>query len=85
MSASGIVSVYSSLADLSVSMASGVIPYAYDLDELPESITTAQLPCRLLLPVATMPGEGREGMHIAIGTAMSIIWQITDLMLWQPS
>jgi len=32
-----------------------------------------------------MPGEGREGAHIAIGTAMSIVWQITDLMLWQSS
>jgi len=85
MSASAIVNVYGSLADLVVTMADGVTPYAYDLDELPESITTAQLPCRLLLPVATMPGEGREGMHIAIGTAMSINWQITDLMLWQPS
>ena len=85
MSASAITNIYASLADLNISMTDGTRPYAYDLDELPESVTTAQLPCRLLLPVATMPGEGREGTHIAIGTAMSINWQITDLMLWQPS
>jgi len=82
---SAIADVYTALADLEVSMAGGITPYAYGLDELPESMSTANLPCRLLLPVATMPGEGREGAYIAIGTAMSITWQITDLMLWQPS
>ena len=82
---SEITDIYESLAGLSVSLSDGTTPYAYNLDALPEAITTAQLPCRLLLPVSSNPSEGREGMHIAIGTAMSIIWQITDLMLWQPS
>lgn len=82
---SEITDIYESLAGLSVSLSDGTTPYAYNLDELPEAVTTAQLPCRLLLPVSSNPGEGREGTHIAIGTAMSIVWQITDLMLWQVS
>ncbi len=82
---SEITDIYKSLAGLQVSLSDGTTPYAYNLDELPEAVTTAQLPCRLLLPVSSNPSEGREGTHIAIGTAMSIVWQITDLMLWQAS
>lgn len=85
MSASAITNIYESLADLEISLTDGITPYVYGLDELPESITTAILPCRLLLPVSSEPGDGRDGTHIAIGTAMSIIWQITDFMIWQPS
>jgi hypothetical protein len=85
MSASAITNIYESLADLEISLTDGTTPYVYGLDELPESITTAILPCRLLLPVSSEPGDGRDGTHIAIGTAMSIIWQITDFMIWQPS
>lgn len=80
---SGIVQVYDSLSKVVVTTTSGITPHAYDLDELLDSINTAQLPCRLLLPVGNEPGEGREGSHIAIGTAMTIVWQIKDLMLWQ--
>ena len=82
---SEITDIYDSLAALEVSLSNGVTPYVYELEELPESVTTAQLPCRLLLPVSSEPGDGRDGTHIAIGTAMAIVWQITDLMLWQPS
>lgn len=80
-----ITNIYAALDAKSVSTTSGKTPTVYDLGELPESITTAQLPCRLLLPVGTVPGEGREGEFIAIGTGMTIVWQITDLMLWQAS
>jgi len=80
-----ITQIYNSLANLAVTTTAGVTPTAYDLDELPESINTAQLPCRLLLPVNSIPGEGREGVHIALGTGMAIVWQVNDLMLWQAS
>lgn len=46
---SEITDIYKSLAGLQVSLSDGTTPYAYNLDELPEAITTAQLPCRLLL------------------------------------
>lgn len=85
MNTSRVVDLYTSLASLQVGLSDGTVPRAFGLAELPESITTAHIPCRLLLPVATMPGEGKEGAYIAIGNAMSITWQVTDLMLWQPS
>ena len=79
-----ITQVYDALSDVVVTTTGGVTPRAYDLHELPQSVNTAQLPCRLLLPVGNEPGEGREGTFIAVGTSMVIIWTINDLMLWQP-
>ena len=80
-----IMKVYSALEAKSVTTASGKTPIVYGLNELPENITTSQLPCRLLLPVGGTPGEGRDLSFIAIGTGVTVNWQITDLMLWQAS
>lgn len=80
-----IKNVYNALEAVTVTTTSGMTPTVYDLDELPENITTAHLPARLLLPVGDNPGEGREGQFIAIGTTMTIVWQVNDLMLWQAS
>jgi len=80
-----ILNVYSALKAKTVTTTSEITPVVYDLDELPESITSAHLPCRLLLPLGDNPGEGREGMFIAIGTTMVIVWRVNDLMLWQAS
>lgn len=80
-----ITNIYDALEAVTVTTTSGVTPTVYGLDELPESITTAHLPCRLLLPVGSYPAEGRDGEFIAIGTGVTITWQITDLMLWQAS
>ena len=62
MSASAIVNVYGSLADLVVTMADGVTPYAYDLDELPDSMTTAQLPSHGHTVTGSV-SVGYEGSH----------------------
>jgi hypothetical protein len=80
-----IMKVYSALEAKSVTTTSGKTPTVYGLNELPENITTSQLPCRLLLPVGGTPGEGRDLSFIAIGTGVTVNWQITDLMLWQAS
>ena len=80
-----ITNIYDALADKVVTTTSGKTPTVFNLDELPESITTAHLPCRLLLPVGGNPSEALEGQFIAIGTAVTVIWQIGDLMLWQVS
>lgn len=79
-----ITNVYTALDGVSVTT-TGKTPTVFTLSELPENITTAHLPCRLLLPLGDNAGEGREGQFIAIGTTMTIIWQINDLMLWQAS
>lgn len=75
--------IYDALEAITVTTTGGKSPTVYNLDELPKSIDTARLPCRLLLPVGNNPGEGRDASFIAIGSAMTINWQITDLMLWQ--
>jgi hypothetical protein len=80
-----ITNVYDALEAKTVTTTSGKTPTVYGLDKLPENITTAHLPCRLLLPVGGNPGEGRDLSFIAIGTGVTINWQITDLMLWQAS
>jgi len=77
--------VYTALAALTVTTTSGKTPAVYNLGELLESVNTANLPCRLLLPLGDNPGEGREGQFINIGSTITIDWQITDLMLWQAS
>lgn len=79
-----ILNIYGALSDVGVTVG-GQTPVVYNLDALPESVTTAHLPCRLLLPLGDNPGEGREAQHIAIGTGMTVVWQIADLMLWQAS
>ena len=82
---SALNAIYAALEDKTVTTTSGKTPVIYGLAELPESIATAHLPCRLLLPVGGTPGEGRDMNFIAIGTGVTIIWQLTDLMLWQAS
>ena len=83
--ASQITNIYNALDAVTITVGS-VTPTSYDLDELPESIHTAQLPCRLLLPVGNdNAGEGRDGEFIAIGTGITINWTIKDLLLWQVS
>ena len=46
-----ITNVYTALKAKLVTTTSGKTPTVYGLNELPENITTSQLPCRLLLPV----------------------------------
>ena len=82
---SEITTIYTNLESKTVTTTSGITPTVYSLEDLPKSVTTSILPCRLLLPVGGNPTEGREGQFIAIGTAVAITWHITDLMLWDAS
>lgn len=59
-------------------------PTCYSLSELPASVQTAHLPCRLLLPI----GQGASGTNNLTldNTAMARAeWQITDLFLLEAS
>lgn len=80
-----ITNIYSALEAKAVTTTSGKTPAVYGLAELPEAITTAHLPCRLLLPVGGTPAEGRDAAFIAIGSGVSTTWMVTDLLLWQSS
>lgn len=80
-----ITNIYDALAAKDVTTTSGKTPEVYNLDSLPQAIETAHLPCRLLLPVGGNPTEALEGQFIAIGTTVTVNWQVCDLMLWQAS
>ena len=82
---SNILTAYDALEALTVTTTSGKTPKVYNLDALPESLTTAHLPCRLLLPLGGMPGEGRDGQFLGIGSTATMQWQVNDLMFWQAS
>jgi len=81
---SEIIDIYTALEAIAVTSVDGDSITVYGLDELKNSIATAHLPCRLLLPVGDdTRGEGRDGAFIAIGTGMAIDWMVNDLMLWE--
>lgn len=73
--------IYSYLAGQVISVA-GIIPQAFDLSQLPNTVETAILPCRLLTPMSPK-GEARDGQFIALGQLTSVTWRLTDLMLWR--
>jgi len=53
---SNILTAYDNLAKVTVTTTSGKTPKVYNLTALPESLTAAHLPCRLLLSLGGMPG-----------------------------
>lgn len=73
--------IYNVLATKTVSVG-GITPSVYDLDELPNAVEAAMLPCRLLLPMQPR-GEGRDWHFIALSTTAQLTWHITDLLLWR--
>lgn len=79
---SAILDIYAALAAKTVT-ADSKTPTVYSLASLPSSVETAQLPCRLLLPVGDNSNEGRDIGFIAIGTTATVNWQVKDLLLWQ--
>ena len=82
---SNILTAYDNLAAVIVTTTSGKTPKVYNLDSLPENLTTAHAPCRLLLPLGGMPGEGRDGQFLGLGSSATMQWQVNDLMFWQIS
>ena len=78
---SQVLAIYAALAAKTVTVNATVVS-AYDLPALRNSIETANLPCRMMLPFQKN-AEGRQGNFIAMGTGQGkITWRVTDLMLW---
>lgn len=78
---SQISAIYTAIGALSVSVGA-VTPKVYALSALPDTVSSGNLPCRLLLPVAAM-SEGRTMNFVTITRTATINWKLTDLMLWQ--
>lgn len=75
---SGLAGIYAALAAVEVS-AAGKTPIVFDHDALPQAVTTAQLPCRLLLPLGQLDGHSAA---LSLGGGRVARWHLTDLLLW---
>ncbi len=74
--------VYDALAAVSLTVGGKAVT-VFNVDSLPESVTTADLPCRLLLPLE--PREGENFVYAGIqGGLVTVTWVITDLLLVRP-
>ena len=76
-----VLGIYASLASKAVTIG-GITPIVYGLEQLPDAVEPAMLPCRLLLPMQPR-GEGRDWSFVALGTTAKLTWHITDLLLWR--
>lgn len=76
--------IYNDLEAMTVTYANkssvNTTPTVYDLDEIPASVQTAQLPCRILLPLGQGQG-GSPNVAILRGAGAQAQWVITDLFL----
>jgi hypothetical protein len=75
--------VYAALDGMTVTYsgrnAASTTPTVFTLSELPGTVPSAHLPCRLLLPLGQ--GGGTPAMEILPGGEITATWTITDLLL----
>ena len=81
---SQLTALYAALDAVSITLTDLTVVGCKNLSELPDAANTTLNATRLLLPIGENPGEGREGQYIAIGTTMTINWQIPDLFIYKP-
>lgn len=85
---SAIVAIYTAIEDMTVLVGTKT-PEVYGLTGIPNTIASANLPCRVLLDLANA-GEGETMQFHTInsgiggGGAQYIDWQVGDLMLMLP-
>lgn len=84
MASSDLVAIYAAIAAMSVSAASQT-PTVWDLDDIRDSLHTAQLPVRILLPSGNFnTGGAATFAPVTINSIAKGTWQIIDLCLWRP-
>jgi hypothetical protein len=73
--------IYPALGNMAVTLNSATVD-VFNLDALPNSIQTAQLPCRLLLPT-NQQLTGRNAQPVTFGTSglWAVTWNVVDLVL----
>lgn len=79
---SNLSGIYDALAAMNVTLNAAVVP-VFNYDELPDSIQTAQLPCRLLHPLGEQPAGSTTPFTLS-GTGLQFGWTIFDLFLLRP-
>ena len=79
---SDLAGIYDALAAMDVTLNAAVVP-VFNYDALPDSIQTAQLPCRLLHPLGEQPAGSVTPFTLS-GHSLSLGWTIFDLFLLKP-
>jgi hypothetical protein len=81
---SHILDIYDTIAALSITVGT-TTPTVNDVDALPNSMDTAHLPTRLLMPLGTFRGAGgaRDMRFVTLDSITNTTWSIRDLCLWQ--
>lgn len=80
--ASDILGIYNAIATMPVP-AANFTPQVYPIARLPQTLSSADCPARLLLPLGTS-GENRSTTFQSVGRFMAVSWKITDLLLYKP-
>jgi hypothetical protein len=75
---SQITNIYDRLAAITIAY-DGVTPTLYSLGTVPNSIESAMLPARLLIPMSNRQRE--DFAFIAVGTGARVVWTIQDVLL----
>lgn len=74
--------IYDALEAMNVTLNAAVVQ-VFNYDALPDSIQTAQLPCRLLHPLGEQPLGSTTPFTLA-GTGLQFGWTLFDLFLLRP-
>lgn len=84
MSNSQILTIYDTIAALSIT-ANSKTPSVMDVDALPNTMDTAPLPIRILMPLGTLAGVGgaNDSRFVTLDSITNTRWTIRDLCLWQ--
>lgn len=77
-----LTSIYDALAAMDVTLNAAVVP-VFNYDALPDSIQTAQLPCRMLHPLNEQ-AAGSLTPFTLDGRSLAFGWTIFDLFLLKP-
>ena len=83
---SNILAIYNTLAATEITV-NTIAVTVYDADQLPNSVPAANLPVRMLTPLAPFGLEaGATSTVIPMGgsTPYIVDWTIADIMLWKP-
>lgn len=84
-----ISTIYANIKALAIT-AGGQTPQVFGLADVPNSLASAELPCRILTALQgnfegqEMRFETISGNSPATGNQQNINWQIIDLLLWLP-
>lgn len=78
-----IADIYGALAAMDITL-DAVVARVFNIDAIPNSVNTSDVPARLLLPISTQDGAQSVQPVSISGSKQQIVWTITDLLLLAP-